>query len=318
MKLTDYIKKYIPKRYSVLNSVFGFYCDPFEARQNFANAIWLNICEILIDLCNDVTFSYKGKDDIFRFSKFKVFFERYGKFVMQKLFDEGYVVIAENEQRFFVLKNGQYSTRTLPNGDVDIRANDIELQTYVMQSNTYFLKNESDKQVCRPFLQFLDNVLNASNTVSSRLGALVVGSPAQSSNLPTQTVFTKEQKEELEKTMSKEYGSLSGQKQFMLLPRSMNFQTINLSSIDQKTSEKARLAILAICDRIKVPANQVAIIDASSSKSLANGTELREGDFNKYQSFERLLNQTFVQMAKDLNIRVDYTIYNKPLRQKLI
>ena len=74
------------------------------------------------------------------------------------------------------------------------------------------------------------------------------------------------------------------------------------------------MAVLAICDRMKVPANQVAIIDANSSKSLSNGSELREGDFNKYQSFERLLNRTFVQMAQAYGMTVDYTIYNKPIR----
>ena len=83
--------------------------------------------------------------------------------------------------------------------------------------------------------------------------------------------------------------------------------------------------MLAIADRIKVPANQVGLIDAMSSKSLSNGSELREGDYNKYQSFERLLDCTFVQFARDLGlypgmsevvqgevVRGYYTIYNKP------
>ena len=48
------------------------------------------------------------------------------------------------------------------------------------------------------------------------------------------------------------------------------------------------------------------------SKSFANGSEMIAGDFSKYQSFERLLNRTFVRFADDLGLQVDYQIYNKP------
>ena len=76
----------------------------------------------------------------------------------------------------------------------------------------------------------------------------------------------------------------------------------------------SRSSAWTACDRVKVPANQVAIIDANSSKTLSNGTELREGDYNKYQSFERLLNHTFVRLAEEMGMDLTYTIYNKPLR----
>jgi hypothetical protein len=100
----------------------------------------------------------------------------------------------------------------------------------------------------------------------------------------------------------------------MILPRGMHFQVIGMDGIDRKLTEKVKTCVLAICDRVKVPANQVAIIDANSGKTLANGTELREGDYNKYQSFERLLNHTFVRLADEMGMDLTYTIYNKPLR----
>ena len=74
-----------------------------------------------------------------------------------------------------------------------------------------------------------------------------------------------------------------------------------------------RRAILALCDRIKVPANQVAIIDANSSKALSNGSELREGDKSKYKSFRRLFERTFWQMAYDMGIEIQYTIKGEPM-----
>ena len=132
-------------------------------------------------------------------------------------------------------------------------------------------------------------------------------------NAPTATVLTKEQKQEMEKEMRKEYGALSDQSNIMLLPREMSWQTINLAGLDLKMQEKVKIAILAIADRIKIPANQVAIIDAQSSKQLANGSEIREGDKLKYKSFRRLFERTFADMAREYGLRIDYIIDGEPI-----
>ena len=124
--------------------------------------------------------------------------------------------------------------------------------------------------------------------------------------------LTETEKDELEKQLQKEYGMLSKQKQIMVMPRPMNSQVISLAAIDTKMKDKLNAAVLAIADRIKVPANQIALIDANSSKALSNGSELREGDTAKYRSFRRLLNSTFYDMATELGLRVDYTIENEP------
>ena len=93
----------------------------------------------------------------------------------------------------------------------------------------------------------------------------------------------------------------------------MDFTTVNLAGLDAKTIDKARFAVSAICDRFKVPSNQVSIIESTvGGASLSNGGEIREGDLLKYKSFERLLNKTFIKMAKDIDLTIDYEIYNKP------
>jgi hypothetical protein len=94
----------------------------------------------------------------------------------------------------------------------------------------------------------------------------------------------------------------------------MNTNTISLASLDLKVLDKVKMAVLAIAGKLKVPANQVPLIDAMSSKSLSNGGELKEGDFAKYQTFERLLNKTFIALANAMLLKVDYQIYNKPQR----
>ena len=77
------------------------------------------------------------------------------------------------------------------------------------------------------------------------------------------------------------------------------------------SGEAANGAVKIICDRIKVPANQVALINASSGFS--NGTELREGEIAKYRSFRRFLNATLYDFAAEIGLQVDYTIENEPL-----
>lgn len=315
MNITDFFHRIFRPSESVLRrNVFFSYGDPMASRFAFGDVIFLNIVELLTDLAEEVEWKHTNDRDTMRFAEFVRFFGVTGKVVLTRLYFDGYAVIGYREGRgFWAMTTQEY--RCLSKTDATVVApNDSDVQVYVMKSSTWEVTQRSDKAVLRPFIEFLDNVLNASNTVSARLGSLIVCSPANLSNAPTQVVFNKEQKAEIEEEISKEYGALREQKQIMVLPRQMSFQTINLAGLDQRTSEKARLAILAIADRIKVPANQIAFIDANSSKSLANGTELREGDYNKYQSFERLLNGTFCKFAEAMGLQVDYTLYNKPQR----
>lgn len=316
MKIKDALQRLFVRRWEVVKSyVFGWGeigCQPY------GDVIFRNIVELLTDLTNDVEWVNVDQRGNLRFAEFKVFFERDGRTALWRTYRKGYAVIGvkddEANPRFRLLDENEYYTNDTGGFRV-FHAKAEGWRCYVMQSDAYHEDGKSDYDLCRPFVKFLDNVLNASNTSTERMGAFVVASPETPTGYNTPVVLNKEQKQQLEKEVEKEYGSLSKQRQIMLLPRGMKFQTVSLEGIDRKLTEKVRLSVLAICDRIKVPANQVAIIDASSSKTLANGTELREGDFNKYQSFERLLNHTFVRLAAEMGMNVTYTIYNKPLRQ---
>jgi hypothetical protein len=189
---------------------------------------------------------------------------------------------------------------------------------YVLKSDSFRMHGKSDKMMLAGFLKYLNNVLNASNTTTARLGSLIMASPKQLTGSPTMTTLTKLEKDEAETEISENYGGLRNQKQILIWKQAMDFTTVNLSGLDSKTIEKSKFAIQAICDRIKVPSNQVSIIDGSSSNGLSNGGELREGDLLKYKAFERLLNKTLVKMAKDLDLVIDYTIYNKPMREAAV
>ncbi len=312
--LRDYVSRLFPalaKRTSILKTSYtqgweGLSCLPF------GELVFRNIVELLTDLANDVTWVHLDKRDTLTFARFTAFFEAEAKTVLWRVYRYGFAVVSLNKEsgEFRLLNRDEWREETVMGATV-IKAKDPDLFCYVMKSPVWMEEQKSDWMLCRPFIEFLDNTLNASNTACAKLGAFVVASPDTPSGAPTAVTLAPNDKKDLEETISKEYGLLSKQRQIMLLPRGMRFETISLTGIDTKMNDRVRLCVCALADRIKVPANQIAIIDATSSKTLANGTELREGDFNKY---ERLLNRTFVKFAADLGLAVTYTIYNKPDR----
>lgn len=323
MKILDNIRSWWTNRHNDVVtdlSLTGFGSLSMAERMNFANVIFYNICDLLTDISAAVEFQYKG-GDLQLFAGFKTFFDTWGKYVLNALFKNGFVVIGhrKGDTWFWVLDPSEYTLNTTNGGLLKVYPNRNDVEIYVMSSQTMKLEGKSDREILLPFLKYLDNVLNGSNTVSERMGTLVVMSPQQASGVPVSTILTEKDKERIEKEIGgkdSKYGYLRNQKSMLLLPNAMNIQTINLAGMDNRMQEKVRTAILAICDRIKVPANQVAIIDANSSKTLANGSELREGDLTKYRNFRRLLNVTFYQMAVDLGLDVDYVIENEP-REKV-
>ena len=293
----------------------GITCLPF------GELVFHNVVELLTDLNNDVTFVNTGDRGRMTFAEFVRFFEDEGETAMWRVYRKGYAVVGvrwagEEPNRYVVamrlLDDDEWRESTNADGDVEIVPTDQRWTAAVMRSTTYRVTGRSDWDLCHPAIEFLDNTLNASNTSVKKLGAFVVASPETPSGAPTKVTLSPEDKKSMEDEISKEYGLLSRQRQVMLLPQGMKFETISLTNIDQRLTERVRMAVELIADRLKVPASQIAVIDAAAGKSLANGGEVHEGDSLKYKTYERLLNKTFVALAEKLGLRVTYTIYNKP------
>lgn len=286
----------------------------------FGELVFHNIVEMLTDLNNDVTFTLISERGRMTFAEFVRFFNDEGEKAMWRVYRFGFAVVGYsvagkgegefvNSMRLMDVdewKEAHY------NGDTFIRPKDTSIKAYVMKSATFRSTGRSDYDLCRPAIEFLDNALNASNTSVKKLGAFVVASPETAGAAPTPAVLRPEDKKDMEETISKEYGLLSKQRQIMLLPRGMNFQTISLTNIDNRLTERVRMAVELIADRIKVPASQISVIDAAAGKSLSNGGEVHEGDRLKFKSYERMLNKTFVALAQSFGLQVTYSIYNKP------
>lgn len=312
MNVKNSIAKWILKGYTNQGREDGktFFPDFFETRQPFANIIFENITDLLTDLVQDTTLTLKQGDSML-FAEFVQMFNDDGQLILNRLFENGYVVISFNTTGFNLLDPDQFTTTI--GGRVMITESKLKnSRVYVLKSDTYRASGKSDRQKLNGFLKYLDNIMNASNTTTARLGSMVMACPVTPSGSNTIAKILDTEKEKIEKDISENFGGLRNQRQIHIWGQQMSFTTINLAGLDAKTIDKAKFAITVICDRIKVPANQIGVIDSSNTNSLSNGGEMREGDILKYKSYERLLNKTFIKMAKDLDLIIDYTIYNKP------
>lgn len=317
-KITEYITSFFARRKFFHTLVQkGFYAFDWKvSRYKYGETIFKNIIELVTDLYSEVSWFTKDGVETEKFRAWRSFLNKNGQRLLSQLYVYGYAVIAwrmdaEGTWVFWQLRAKDYEVITRED-DVYIEVKNKTVQYYVLRSPSFEAWGKSDQDLCEPAIRSLDSALNASNTVCERMGVLVAASPKDPSNAPAASILTPDEKQALEDEMQKNYGALRHQNTVMLLPRPMDFQIINLVGLDQHLKERVNIAILEIVDRIKVPANQVAIIDANSSKSLANGTELREGDLSKYRTFRRLLNATLYDFGIEIGLNVDYSIENEP------
>lgn len=279
---------------------------------DFAKVVFENVCDILVDLVSDTTLTLKS-GNAKTFQAFNKFFNRDGKRAMIDIFRNGYIVIGYKDKNFSLLSADDYYKVT--NGKrLEFKHFDPNWggEIIVFEGEHHRIYDMSHLEKLKPFLEMLNNVLNASNTVTKKLGVSIFATPRTVSGMNTAQKLLPKEIQELEKSTEKNYGALDTQKIIHFLSDDLRIEVINLAGQNLGLDEKLKVAVLAIADKIKCPANQISLIDANTSKAFANGSEIMEGDFQKYQSFERLLVSTFIELGKMLQIDVDYVIYNKP------
>lgn len=318
MKITDYISRILNRDNHVLTYNRGGYVPDFTlTKYKFGETIYVDIVELLTSIYSEVTWTCAN--DTTKFKAWKAFVDRNGQRILTQLFTrkDGFVVIGYESS---LKEDGsiEWTFYELPSKAYFIKATDIETtvecydklqQYFVLKSPKMEAIGQSERTLCDGAIKMADAVLNGSTTTAERLGAYVVMSPKQDNFGGT---LDEKEKDQIEKELQREYGMLNKQKQIMVLPRPMDSAIVSLAAVDVKMREKLNAAVLIMADCVKVPANQIALIDANASKSLSNGTELREGDLSKYRAFRRLLNATLYDMAVELGMRVDYTIENEP------
>lgn len=278
----------------------------------FAEVIFENITEILIDLQSDTTLLFQGGNKI-SFDIVNLFFKKEGKKFLYYSYRYGRVFLTFEDNVLTIAEPIDIQKETRGDYDYYFSKKDKAKRVIVFDSEHYQMYGKSHFDKLFPFFDLLNNILNASNTITKRLGVAVFATPVTPGSSSFTGNLTPEQKKKIEDEIENMYGALDSQNILHILTEDLKFNQINLAGQNINLTERTKIAILTIADKIKVPANQISLIDASASKAFANGSEILAGDFQKYQSFERLLVSTFYRLAEILGCSITYDIYNKPV-----
>lgn len=278
----------------------------------FAEVIFENITEILIDLQSDTSLIFKGGNDI-SFDIINSFFKKEGKKFLYYTYRYGRVFLTFEDNTLTIADPIDIYKESKGDYDYFFSKKNKAKRVIVFDSEHYQMYGKSHFDKLFPFFDLLNNILNASNTITKRLGIAVFATPVTPGSSSFTGNLTAEQKKKIEQELENTYGALESQNILHILTEDLKFNQINLAGQNINLTERSKIAILTIADKIKVPANQISLIDASASKAFANGSEILAGDFQKYQSFERLLVSTFYPLAEILGCTISYDIYNKPL-----
>ena len=144
---------------------------------DFAKVVFENITDILVDLVSDTTLELKSGNSK-TFYAFNKFFTRDGKRAMVEIFKYGYIVIGYKDGNFNLLNADEYQKITKdkqlkfkhrdPNWKGDI---------IVFEGEHHRIYDMSHLEKLKPFLEMLNNVLNASNTITKKLGVSIFATP---------------------------------------------------------------------------------------------------------------------------------------------
>jgi len=319
-KIQNFFSRWLPKRtnFVPINAAGLFLLgDTGIGMMDFGSLIFNNITDLVTDLVNDTILFFEGGDrDLFR--EFDTFVKLYGDSVLSMIYEYGYVVVGQNEfsNRFFLMQPLEFRFVDKPRG-LKVVPEIPNTICHVLFSQKYFEKQASHKQLLNPILRYLNNILNGSNTIAERLGNLIVISPKQPATMAMPVVMDEGTRTDIEDRLGKGYGSMPSQRQALILNKPVDISPIGLSASDRESLNKARFCIEIIIDAIKVPASQVAVLQAAGGKSsLSNGGEIREGDSLRFATYERMFNQIFMNWAEIMGLRINYEISNKPKLEK--
>lgn len=280
----------------------------------FGDTVFYNCVGLVTDLAGETNVTVGG--DIFLAASFKQLFDNYAELAWHLYYKKGYFVVGRRDDYLWVMGEDEYSRQSdSADGEVYIRAKDGDITTYVIKSDKMQVMGESHYMLCKPYVEYISAVMTSSLMTHKRMGVTVLASPETSQGALMPTTLDDPQIADLENEYQKKFGALKNQSTLMLFPQAMKVQTVSLATLDIKAAEKVRMGITAIADTLRIPANQLAEIDANKSAALSNGGEMREGDRLKYSTYKRLWYSTFGRLANTLGLPdATITLDNDPTK----
>lgn len=282
--------------------------------ESYRDVIFFQFVKLLGNMFADVDLTYSGggyySDD---FQAFKRWFDRAAFKTWKQICFEGLAVVAKitpdkNSRRteFITLEREEY--RLVRNNVEPTRP---VQKFYVIKSDVFECFKMSDYDFLLGYLQLSEKYLNNSDIAIDSNGHLIFCSP-RPENGHTSTALTPEQRDEWEMEMRRKVTFDVSFANINYSNRPMEVQDVDLTNFDTANFDKLVKVMLIICGHFDLPANQVPILESSSSRSLTSGGELLAGDTLKYKTFERILQKFVYDCAQFFNLNISYTINNNP------
>ena len=163
----------------------------------FAEVIFENITEILIDLQSDTTLLFQGGNKI-SFDIVNLFFKKEGKKFLYYSYRYGRVFLTFEDNVLTIAEPIDIQKETRGDYDYYFSKKDKAKRVIVFDSEHYQMYGKSHFDKLFPFFDLLNNILNASNTITKRLGVAVFATPVTPGSSSFTGNLTPEQKKKIE------------------------------------------------------------------------------------------------------------------------
>ena len=291
-----------------------------HSHKNYAEVVFFQFVKMLGNMFSDVELKYAVKGGVYskRFTAFKDWFDKNAFKSWTQLCYKGFIIVGHFDE------NGREYFRTLNDDEYIINQNIVQVKDlpylkringndkdcFFMSSDVYDCFGLSDRAFLDSYLELADKYLNNSDIAIDSNGHLVFCSP-EPENGHSSTLLSDEEANKWEKQIKDEAKFSDSFLKAHFSNRPMKIQDVDLTNFDTANFEKLVKVMLILAGFFDVPANQIPLLESSSSRSLTSGGELIAGDLLKYKTFERML-QMFVDCAKFFNLEITYMINNNP------
>lgn len=247
------------------------------------------VASMLDQLCNSLRGTNwsplsQGSRD---FVCFKDFFDTQADAVINALFQDGVAPVVRDEDGFF-------------------RLADVDKPFYLFKSTDFIRYGKSSRALLMPFLNYLDDILNAANTSVRRLGVMAFLMPK------TDTYgngLTDEEIDREERRLQADYGVLDSQKIVKMTTQDYTLGVLNIGGAQLQLDARLQAVVKVICGKLGVPYELVpAAIIGNPNQT---GVYQKEAVKRLYQ-LAAAYAEMFVTFAKSFGLSVDYDFPNAP------
>lgn len=222
------------------------------------------------------------------FACFSDFFVRHYDEVINCLFFDGRCPVVRDDMGFF---------------SIDRKA---ESPAYVFLSTDYKRYGKSTAQMLHPLLDYLDDILNASQTSIRRLGVMAFLMPK------TDTYgngLTAEELDDEERRLQSDYGVLSDQKVVKLMSRDYSLGTLSIGGASLQLDSRLQVVVKMIAGKMGIPYELVAAAIVGNPNQ--TGVYQSEAVKRLYVTAAAYA-EMFIDFAKSFGVSVDYDFPTAP------